>query len=115
MQDRIRAIANGLGLQTIIWRYDSADWRVGTANVTTATVDGNYQAFINNETSGTFNTAGGIMLTHELNNYTMQEAINFYPALKSAFTVRIPSLSDSLTAVFLTSMLGFGSHRGRSQ
>lgn len=28
------------------------------------------------------------MLTHELNNYTMQEAMNFYPKLKAAFDVR---------------------------
>ena len=27
------------------------------------------------------------MLTHELNNYTMQEAINMYPKLKAAFDV----------------------------
>ncbi|KAI0268546.1 hypothetical protein BGY98DRAFT_1109211 [Russula aff. rugulosa BPL654] len=36
VDDRIRYIANQLGLQTIIWKYDSFDWRVGTvvANVT---------------------------------------------------------------------------------
>jgi len=90
VDDRIRAIAHALGLQTIIWRFDSSDWRVGTANVTTATVDGNYQGFINNVTSGVFNTAGGIMLTHELNNYTMQEAINWYPQLKAAFSYMVP-------------------------
>jgi hypothetical protein len=39
-------------------------------------------------TSGTFNTVGGIMLTHELNNFTMSEAIKFYPQLKAAFSVR---------------------------
>jgi hypothetical protein len=38
-------------------------------------------------TSGTFNTAGGILLAHELNNFTMSEAIKFYPQLKSAFSV----------------------------
>ena len=88
MQDRIRAIANALDLQTIIWKFDSNDWRVGTNNITTADVDADYQLFINNETAGNFNTAGAIMLTHELNNYTMQEAVNFYPALKAAFSVR---------------------------
>ena len=27
------------------------------------------------------------MLTHELNNFTMQEAVNWYPKLKAAFKV----------------------------
>ena len=30
---------------------------------------------------------GTIMLTHELNNYTMSEAIKYYPQLRAAFTV----------------------------
>lgn len=34
--------------------------------------------------------AGTIILTHELNNYTMQEAINFYPKLKAAFKALVP-------------------------
>ncbi len=56
VDDRIRAIANALGLQTIIWKYDSNDWKAGTGNITTETVDANYQALINNMTSGTFST-----------------------------------------------------------
>ena len=47
-----------------------------TPLITTATVDADYGLFINNATEGTFDTVGGIMLTHELNNFTMQEAIN---------------------------------------
>jgi hypothetical protein len=34
-----------------------------------------------------FVQVGTIMLTHELNNYTMQEAINFHPTLGSSFKV----------------------------
>jgi len=94
VDDRIRYIANQLGLQTVIWGFDSFDWRVGTvvANVTItpANVDTNYGLFISNLSAGTFNTAGGIMLTHELNNFTMQEAINFYPRLKAAFQHIVP-------------------------
>lgn len=86
VDDRIRAIANALGLQTVVWMYDSNDWRVGTANITATDVDNSYNLFINNMTSGTFNTVGGILLAHELNNYTMSEAIKFYPQLKSAFS-----------------------------
>ncbi|KAI0321744.1 hypothetical protein OF83DRAFT_186584 [Amylostereum chailletii] len=90
VDDRIRAIAKGLNLTTIIWQYDSNDWRNGVDGITPADVDANYNQFIGNETSGTFNTVGGIMLTHELNNYTMQEAINMYPKLKAAFDHIVP-------------------------
>ena len=54
VDDRIRAIANALGLRTIIWQYDSNDWRAGTGNITKATVDENYQALIKMSTSGMF-------------------------------------------------------------
>jgi hypothetical protein len=79
-----------MGLSTNIWKYDSNDWRVipGGTNYTVANVDTAYQLFINNLTAGAFETVGGIMLTHELNNFTMQEAITWYPKLQSAFKVR---------------------------
>ncbi|KAI6165096.1 carbohydrate esterase family 4 protein [Pisolithus thermaeus] len=90
VDDRIRWIANALGLRTIIWQYDSNDWKVGTGNVTEATVNANYQALIQRMQNGTFATSGTIMLTHELNNYTMSEAISFYPQLKAAFNHIVP-------------------------
>jgi hypothetical protein len=90
IDDRIRAIAQALGLRVILWGYDSNDWRVGTGNITAATVDANYQALITAAQNGTFNSQGAIILTHEINNYTMQEAINFYPLLKAAFKYMVP-------------------------
>jgi hypothetical protein len=54
VDDRIRAIANGLGLRTIIWRYDSFDWKAGFQNVTAADVDRNYEAFLAKAHSGVF-------------------------------------------------------------
>ncbi|KAH9979332.1 chitin deacetylase [Lactifluus volemus] len=90
IDDRIRAIAHALGLHTIVWKYDSNDWRAGSPNVTTASVDANYNLFITNATSGSFDTVGGILLTHEVNNYTMQEAINYYPQLKTTFKYIVP-------------------------
>src|ERR1700677_676727 len=87
-QDRIRAIAAVLNLRTVIWGYDSFDWMNGIDGYTVANVDENYQLLINNETSGNFGTAGAIMLTHELNNFTMGEAMKWYPALKASFSVR---------------------------
>jgi peptidoglycan/xylan/chitin deacetylase (PgdA/CDA1 family) len=56
VDDRIRAIAKGLGLETVLWQYDSNDWQVGSTNVTPAQVDANYQALIQNVQNGTFNT-----------------------------------------------------------
>ena len=81
VQDRIRAVARALDLQTIVWKYDSFDWEAGPD------VDGNYQLFINNLTAGNFNKVGGILLTHELNDFTMEKAIEWYPRLKSHFSV----------------------------
>ena len=87
IDDRIRAIAHALGLQTIVWKYDSNDWKVGLQGVTQDTVSGNYQALIDRVKNGTFATEGAVILTHELNNYTMQTAIDWYPKLKEAFQV----------------------------
>ena len=84
-----------MGLQTVLWKYDSNDRRVGQGGWTAANVDASYQLFIGNLSAGTFDTMGGIMLTHELNNYTMQEAINWYPQLKAAFSVRDRTCSVS--------------------
>ncbi|KAF8968143.1 carbohydrate esterase family 4 protein [Flammula alnicola] len=91
IDDRIRAIANGIGLRTVIWKYDSEDWQVGfTPNVTAATVDNNYQNMINDANNGLFANVGTIILTHELNNFTMSEAMKFYPLLKAAFLHLVP-------------------------
>jgi len=90
VDDRIRAIANGLGLRTIIWRFDSNDWKANTGNITAADVDTNYQNLISTAKTGGFNEAGAIMLTHEINNFTMAEAIKFYPQLKDAFKYIVP-------------------------
>ncbi|OAX33219.1 glycoside hydrolase/deacetylase [Rhizopogon vinicolor AM-OR11-026] len=90
VDDRVRAIAHALGLRTIIWKYDSNDWREGTANITAADIDANYEALIARQQNGTFATEGVIMLTHELNNFTMSEAMKFYDQLKAAFKYIVP-------------------------
>ncbi|KAH7907729.1 carbohydrate esterase family 4 protein [Hygrophoropsis aurantiaca] len=90
VDDRIRAFAQAFGLRTVVWQYDSNDWREGTDGYTAAEVDANYEALIANAQNGTFSTAGTIMLTHELNNFTMSEAIKFYDQLKAAFKYLVP-------------------------
>jgi peptidoglycan/xylan/chitin deacetylase (PgdA/CDA1 family) len=90
VDDRIRAIAEGLGLRTIIWKYDTFDWEEQSGNITAQQVYDNYNSFIGDVSNGTFNNEGAIILTHELNNFTMQTAINYYPQLKAAFKHMVP-------------------------
>ncbi|KAH7873018.1 uncharacterized protein C8R40DRAFT_1051222 [Lentinula edodes] len=90
IDDRIRAIANALGLQTIMWKYDTADASVDGTTITDETVETNYNDFLQTANSGAFNSTGAILLTHELNNFTMSEAVKYYPQLKSAFQYIVP-------------------------
>ncbi|KAI6047828.1 carbohydrate esterase family 4 protein [Pisolithus marmoratus] len=96
VDDRIRAIAHALGLTTIMWQYDSEDW-LGIGSE--AKADDNYMNLITAAQNGTFSTCselilvnshGTIMLTHELTNFTMSEAVNFYDQLASAFSYLVP-------------------------
>lgn len=90
VDDRVRWIANALGLKTIVWQYDSNDWKAGIDGITDQDVDDNYMNLIARAQNGTFSTGGTIMLTHELNNFTMSEAVKFYDQLKSAFKYLVP-------------------------
>ncbi|KAJ6495401.1 carbohydrate esterase family 4 protein [Mycena sanguinolenta] len=94
VDDRVRYIAQQLGLETIIWKYDTFDWQANdpaiTPAVTPQDVQNNYNTFIGDATSGTFNTVGAILLTHELNNFTMQTAIENYEKLAAAFDNLMP-------------------------
>ncbi|KAJ4473737.1 carbohydrate esterase family 4 protein [Lentinula aciculospora] len=90
VDDRVRAIAHALGLQTIMWEYDTADASVDGKTITDQTVVDNYDSFIQKASSGAFNSTGAILLTHELNNFTMSEAVNFYPQLKNVFQHLVP-------------------------
>lgn len=77
---------------TVIWRFKyCSTWIISTSEQTTspADIDTNYQLlFIINETTGNFNSAGAITLTHKLNNFTMSEAPKWYPTLKPTFLVQ---------------------------
>ncbi|KIK30305.1 carbohydrate esterase family 4 protein [Pisolithus microcarpus 441] len=87
VDNRIRAIANALGLMTIMWQFDSEDW-LGIESVTK--VNNNYMDLITAAQNGTFSTSGTIMLTHELTNFTMSEAVSFYDQVASAFSYLVP-------------------------
>ncbi|KAJ7479720.1 carbohydrate esterase family 4 protein [Mycena latifolia] len=90
VDDRIRFIAQSLGLDTVMWGFDAFDWEVGTNGVTTDTVQQNYDNLITKAGQGAFDSVGAIILTHELNNYTMQTAIDNYPKLVQAFDNLVP-------------------------
>ncbi|KAJ7113051.1 carbohydrate esterase family 4 protein [Mycena epipterygia] len=90
VDDRIRYIASQLGLETVLWEYNANDWEVGLNGVTEAQVQANYDALVASAGSGAFDSVGAIILTHELNNYTMQTAIDNYPKLAAAFDHIVP-------------------------
>ncbi|KAF8151588.1 hypothetical protein B0H34DRAFT_664787, partial [Crassisporium funariophilum] len=86
VDDRVRAISFGLGLQNVLWNYDSNDWQVGElSGVTAATVDGLYQKLIDDAGKGMFETTGAMILAHELNNFTMSKAVEWHSKLAGAF------------------------------
>lgn len=87
MDDRVRWIATQLDLTAIIWNLDTDDWAANvTPGVTSQTVNDNYENFIKMGSNGTFATGGNIVLSHEINNMTMDFFIQHYPEIKKAYT-----------------------------
>ncbi|PWN51885.1 glycoside hydrolase/deacetylase [Violaceomyces palustris] len=87
VDDRVRAIATGLGLETVIWTDDTDDWQILPLGTKPASViDSNYASIISKESSST----GNIVLTHEINGYTMKEFMKEYPAIKAAYKHVVP-------------------------
>ncbi|KAJ6568445.1 hypothetical protein B0H10DRAFT_1840931 [Mycena sp. CBHHK59/15] len=99
IDDRICCIAARLRLETIMWQYNSNDWQAGTGGVTAATVAANYNALIAGVGSGTFDGAGAIILTHELNNFMMQEAVSYYPKLAAAFDALLINATQHIVPI----------------
>ncbi|ORX52821.1 glycoside hydrolase/deacetylase [Hesseltinella vesiculosa] len=86
LDDRVRWIASQLGLTAILWNLDTDDWAANTLpGVTTQSVQQNYQNFIAMGGNGSFSNIGNIVLTHEINNMTMDFAVQNYPAIKKAY------------------------------
>lgn len=87
VDDRVRAIATGLGMSTNIWSDDTADWQVmpqGTKP--TATVVANYNSIIDQS----YAQHGNIVLTHEINGATMDIMMQMYPTIKEHFKYIVP-------------------------
>ncbi|KAL0573536.1 hypothetical protein V5O48_008421 [Marasmius crinis-equi] len=92
IDDRVRYIAKNVGLRTILWKYDTYDTIPDqtTKQVEVASVRKNYESFLTTAKSGAFEREGAILLAHETNNMTMQEAVSYYPQLKAAFKHIVP-------------------------
>ncbi|WFD36238.1 hypothetical protein MCUN1_003116 [Malassezia cuniculi] len=84
VDDRVRAIAAGLGLRTILWKEDTDDWSIDTGTPKSK-IESNYQKI-----DGKANTESPIVLTHELTNNTMSMFVEQYPALKKAYKNVVP-------------------------
>ncbi|KAI7902991.1 uncharacterized protein BX663DRAFT_509123 [Cokeromyces recurvatus] len=86
LDDRVRWIATQLNMTAILWNLDTDDWAAGTTpGVTADTVNQRYLDFIQMGTNGTFKDSGNIVLSHEINNMTMQFFANHYPAIQKSY------------------------------
>ncbi|PWZ02250.1 glycoside hydrolase/deacetylase [Testicularia cyperi] len=91
VDDRVRAIATGLGLETIIWTDDTDDWKIlPLGTLPTASIDANYESIIAKETQGATAGQGNIVLTHEINGHTMDEFMRQYSNIQAAFKHIVP-------------------------
>jgi len=87
LDDRVRWIATQLDMTAILWNRDTFDWAANVLpGVTTQTVDDYYNAYIEMGTNGTYASTGNIVLSHEINNQTMEFFMKHYPAIKDAYT-----------------------------
>lgn len=91
VDDRVRAIAQALNLHTTVWGPDTKDFSITTLGA--AAVEQNYNEIIAGGTNGTYANSGIIVLSHELNNLTMTEAVKFLPQIKQSFKHVVPVAS----------------------
>ncbi|KAG1459202.1 hypothetical protein G6F56_006213 [Rhizopus delemar] len=84
VDDRVRWIATQLNLTAVIWNLDTDDWAAGLTTTIDA-VEQTYEDYITMGTNGTFATSGNIVLTHEINNNTMEMAVENLPKIMSAY------------------------------
>lgn len=87
MDDRVRWIATQLDLTAILWTLDTFDWAANvTPGITEQTVNDNYDAYVQMGTNGSFANTGNIVLSHEINDMTMQFFMKHYPDIKKAYS-----------------------------
>ncbi|PWN32664.1 glycoside hydrolase/deacetylase [Meira miltonrushii] len=91
VDDRIRGIAQGLGLRTMMWNVDTNDWNVQPYGpIPTASLQQTYSSIISMATQPAAATGGVIVLEHELEDAAMNMTIEQYPAVKKAWKNVVP-------------------------
>ncbi|KAI8992256.1 chitin deacetylase 1 [Pilobolus umbonatus] len=86
LDDRVRWIATQLDLTAMLWDRDTFDWAANVLpGVTVQTVDDNYLDYIEMGTNGTYAETGNVVLSHEINQQTMEFFMKHYPAIKSSY------------------------------
>ncbi|MCO5585442.1 hypothetical protein L7F22_039375 [Adiantum nelumboides] len=91
VDDRIRGIAQGLGLRTIMWNTDTNDWNVQPYGpIPTASLQQIYSSIIAQATQPAAATGGIIVLEHELEDSAMNMSMEQYPAVKKAWKNVVP-------------------------
>lgn len=87
VDDRVRAIAAGLGLRTIIWSDDTDDWNVQPGgSEPKSKIQANYQKIINKG----YKDGSAVVLTHEIRADTMKLFQQMFPQIKKAFKNVVP-------------------------
>ena len=82
--DRVRAIAAGLGLRTVLWQEDTGDWEVDSGKPK-SDIEKNYE-----DIAKKADKESPVVLTHELTNNTMSLFVKEYDNLKKAYDNIVP-------------------------
>ncbi|KAG1051396.1 hypothetical protein G6F43_006394 [Rhizopus delemar] len=86
LDDRVRWIATQLNMTAMLWNLDTNDWAAGTTpGITADTVNQKYLDYIQMGRNGTFQSKGNIVLSHEINNMTMDFFMKHYPDIKKSY------------------------------
>ncbi|WFD36386.1 hypothetical protein MCUN1_003265 [Malassezia cuniculi] len=85
VDDRVRAIAAGLGMRTILWQQDTNDWELGSGQATKDQIEGWYTNIINKASN-----ESPIVLTHEISNATMSMFESQAPNIQKAYKNVVP-------------------------
>ncbi|WFD36384.1 hypothetical protein MCUN1_003263 [Malassezia cuniculi] len=82
--DRVRAIAAGLGMRNVLWDKDTDDWKMdeGTGQ---SEIESNYRKIISRA-----NSTSPIVLAHEVSTHTMNMFMTMYPEIEKAFQHIVP-------------------------
>ena len=84
VDDRVRAIATGLGLRTVLWQEDTDDWKL-QEGISKDKIIQNYAKIIKKA-----GDESPIVLTHEIVNQTMQMFMDQYPKVSKAYKHLVP-------------------------